>query len=159
MTRWTPDRPHTLVVACSDGRLQEATDAFLSRELGLTQFDRFYVPGGGGALASSGRDFIRAQQLRKECAYHIELHAVQRVILLFHGPATGGPPESVCADYRRKMPWASPDLVSLKQQQDSVELIDRRADWAGQASVSAHRCEVGAGGVITFRALEPAHTP
>jgi len=31
--------------------LQEATDAFLGRELGLTQFDRFYVPGGGGALA------------------------------------------------------------------------------------------------------------
>lgn len=156
MHHWTPDRPHTLVVACSDGRLQEATDAFLSRELGLTQFDRFYVPGGGGALASSGRDFIRAQQLRKECAYLIELHAVQRVILLFHGPASGGPPESVCADYRRKLPWASPEIVSLKQQQDSVELIDRRSDWAGQASVSAYRCEVHAGGVITFRALDPA---
>ena len=156
MHHWTPDRPHTLVVACSDGRLQEATDAFLSRELGLTQFDRFYVPGGGGALASSGRDFIRAQQLRKECAYLIELHAVQRVILLFHGPASGGPPESVCADYRRKLPWASPEIVSLKQQQDSVELIDRRSDWAGQASVSAYRCEVHADGVITFRALDPA---
>ena len=159
MYRWTPDRPHTLVVACSDGRLQEATDAFLSRELGLAQFDRFYVPGGGGALASSGRDFIRAQQLRKECAYLIELHAVQRVILLFHGPAAGGPPESVCADYRRKMPWASPDLVSLKQQQDSIELVERRFDWAGQASVSAYRCEVHAGGVIAFRTLEPALVP
>jgi hypothetical protein len=157
MHRWTPDRPHTLVVACSDGRLQEATDGFLSRELGLTQFDRFYVPGGGGALASSGRDFIRAGQLRKECAYLIELHAVQRVILLFHGPASGGPSESVCADYRRKMPWASPDLVLLKQQQDSLELIDRRADWAGQASVSAYRCEVHTDGAITFRALDPAH--
>jgi hypothetical protein len=159
MSHWTPDRPHTLVVACSDGRLQEATDGFLSRELGLTQFDRFYVPGGGGALASSGRDFIRAQQLRKECAYLIELHAVQRVILLFHGPGTGGPPESVCADYRRKMPWASPELVSLKQQQDSLELIDRRSDWAGQAAVSAYRCEVHAGGVIAFRALDPAFVP
>ena len=159
MHRWTPDRPHTLVVACSDGRLQEATDAFLSRELGLAQFDRFYVPGGGGALASSGRDFIRAQQLRKECAYLIELHAVQRVILLFHGPASGGPSEAVCADYRRKMPWASPDLVALKQQQDSLELVDRRAEWAGAASVSAYRCEVGAGGMIAFRTLESALIP
>src|SRR6187551_1717699 len=43
--RWTEERPHTLVVACSDGRLQEATDTFLGRELGLTQFDRFYMPG------------------------------------------------------------------------------------------------------------------
>jgi hypothetical protein len=55
------------------------------------------------------------------------------------------------------MPWASPDLVLLKQQQDSLELIDRRADWAGQASVSAYRCEVHTDGAITFRALDPAH--
>ena len=156
---WTPDRPHTLVVACSDGRLQEATDGFLSRELGLTQFDRFYVPGGGGALASSGRDFIRAQQLRKECAYLIELHSVQRVILLFHGPAAAGPLEAVCADYRRKLPWASPQMVSLRQQQDSLELIDRRSEWAGHASVSAYRCEVHTGGVIKFRALDSALIP
>jgi hypothetical protein len=159
MHRWTPDRPHTLVVACSDGRLQEATDGFLSRELGLTQFDRFYVPGGGGALASSGRDFIRAQQLRKECAYLIELHSVQRVVLLFHGPASTGPAEAVCADYRRKMPWASPEIVSIRQQQDSMELIERRSEWAGQASVAAYRCEVHAGGVISFRALESALIP
>ena len=29
---WEAARPHVMVVACSDGRLQEATDAFLSRE-------------------------------------------------------------------------------------------------------------------------------
>src|SRR5215210_1016436 len=28
---WTPERPHTLVVACSDGRLQEQTDDFLHK--------------------------------------------------------------------------------------------------------------------------------
>lgn len=152
--RWTEERPHTLVVACSDGRLQEATDTFLGRELGLTQFDRFYMPGGGGALASSGRDFIRAQQLRRECAYLVELHSVARVVLLFHGPASDGPAAAVCADYRRKMPWASPELVLARQRQDSVELIERRSEWAGQASVASYRCEVHAGGRITFRALD-----
>ena len=152
--RWTEERPHTLVVACSDGRLQEATDTFLGRELGLTQFDRFYMPGGGGALASSGRDFIRAQQLRRECAYLVELHSVARVVLLFHGPAIGGPAAAVCADYRRKMPWASPELVFARQRQDSVELIERRTEWAGQAAVVSYRCEVHAGGRITFRGLD-----
>lgn len=156
MHRWTPDRPHTLVVACSDGRLQEATDAFLGRELGLTQFDRFYVPGGGGALASSGRDFIRAQQLRRECAYLIELHSVERVILLFHGPARDGPSEATCADYRRKMAWASPEILRIRQQQDGAELIERRGEWAGQASVSAYRCEVRRAGEIVFRTLDLA---
>jgi len=149
--RWTVERPHTLVVACSDGRLQEATDEFLGRELGLTQFDRFYVPGGGGALASSGRDFIRAQQLRRECAYLIELHSVTRVVLLFHGPASNGPAAAVCADYRRKLAWASPDIIEARQRQDSIELIERRSEWAGEASVASYRCDVHAGGEITFR--------
>ena len=58
--RWTPARPNALVVACSDGRLQEATDAFLASEFKITRYDRFYVPGGGGALASSGTDPARA---------------------------------------------------------------------------------------------------
>ena len=153
VARWTPERPHTLVVACSDGRLQEATDTFLNRELGLTQFDRFYVPGGGGALASSGRDFIRAQQLRRECAYLIELHSVTRVVLLFHGPTPDGPAAAVCADYRRKMSWASPEIVRARQIQDNAELIERRSEWAGEATVIAYRCEVNAGGEIGFRVL------
>lgn len=156
MTRlkWTADRPHTLVVACSDGRLQEQTDEFLHAQLGLAGFDRFYVPGGGGALASSGRDFIRAQQLRRECAYLIELHEVERVILLFHGPAEDGPAGSVCADYRRKLQWASPALLSDRQRVDALELIEIRSEWAGNAEVSAYRCEVGASHEVTFVCLD-----
>ena len=151
--RWTPERPHTLVVACSDGRLQEATDEFLGRELGLTQFDRFYVPGGGGALAASGRDFIRAQQLRRECAYLIELHNVTRVVLLFHGPGVNGPAAAMCADYRRKMPWASPDIVRARQVQDSAELVERRSEWAGEAKVVSVACDVLQDGRIQFRTI------
>src|SRR4026209_2826528 len=110
--KWTGERPHTLVIACSDGRLQEQIDAFLTHRLGLSGFDRFYVPGGGGALASSGRDFLRASHLRRECAYLIPLHEISRVILLFHGPAPPGPAVAVCADYHRKLPWASPQLLA-----------------------------------------------
>src|SRR5262245_30227649 len=69
---WSPERPNTLVIACSDGRLQESTDEFLAHHLHVTRYDRFYVPGGGGALSASGRDFLRAQQLRRECRYLID---------------------------------------------------------------------------------------
>jgi hypothetical protein len=151
--KWTPDRPHTLVVACSDGRLQVETDDFLNRQLGLAGFDRFYVPGGGGALASSGRDFIRAQQLRKECAYLIELHEVSRVILLFHGPSEDGPAQAVCADYRRKLAWASPSIIADRQRIDALELIEISSSWAGQAEVSAYRCEVDQTGDFRFLKL------
>jgi hypothetical protein len=41
---WSPDRPNTLVIACSDGRLQEATDEFLAHPLQVTSYDRFYGP-------------------------------------------------------------------------------------------------------------------
>lgn len=148
--KWIPDRPHTLVVACSDGRLQEQTDEFLHMKLGLGGFDRFYVPGGGGALASSGRDFLRAQQLRRECSYLIELHEVSRVILVFHGPTDDGPPDAICADYHRKLPWASPSIVNSRQRMDAIELIDSASEWAGKAEVVAYHCEVDAEQNVEF---------
>ncbi|HEX3867881.1 MAG TPA: hypothetical protein VHV78_14060, partial [Gemmatimonadaceae bacterium] len=118
--QWSPGRPQTLVVACSDGRLQEATDSFLHRHLGLAAFDRFYVPGGGGALCPGDSDAVRARQLRGECRYLIELHRVQQILLLFHGPAADGPPDALCADYRRKMPTALPDEVRRTQARDAA---------------------------------------
>jgi hypothetical protein len=153
---WAPVRPRVLVVACSDGRLQQATDAFLQTELGLAEFDRLYVPGGGGALSASDRDVFRAQQLRGECKYLVELHQVRQIILLFHGPAADGPEEAVCADYRRKLPWATPDVLRQRQARDAVELMQLRAEWAGDASVSLYRCDVGSARAISFQQLDAA---
>lgn len=147
---WSSNRPNVLVVACSDGRLQEATDAFLSKELGISRYDRFYVPGGAGALAPSGYDFARAHQMRRECRYLIELHGVGRVVLLMHGPAQGGPPEAACADYRRKLPRASIHHLREQQVRDAHELLRQRAKWAGTADVVVYRCEIDSGGPIAF---------
>jgi hypothetical protein len=156
--RWTPARPSALVVACSDGRLQEATDAFLAREFKITRYDRFYVPGGGGALASSGTDTVRAQQMCAECKYLVDLHAVRRVILLFHGPAAAGRIEAACADYRRKLPWANLAELRAQQEADAVDLLKRRRDWASEAGVLLFRCEVDAAGQLMFVNLDPDAT-
>ena len=153
---WSPARPDTLVIACSDGRLQEATDHFLAHHLHVTRYDRFYMPGGGGALAASGRDFLRAQQLRRECRYLVELHAVRHVVMLFHGPTTNGPIAAACADYRRKLPWASVAQLRSRQEQDAEELGRTREDWAGSAAVMMYRCEVDGRGVIHFADLASA---
>lgn len=139
---WEPERPHILVAACSDGRLQEATDAFLSRALGIQHYDRLYTPGGGGALSASGRDFLRASEMRRECRFLVEAHDVEHLILLFHGPAADGPAEAVCADYRRKHSWARPDQVRAQQEADVRDLLQRRQEFAGTARVSAYRFEV-----------------
>ena len=151
--QWLPDRPSTLVIACSDGRLQEATDEFLTRHLRVTRYDRFYVPGGAGALAASGRDFIRAEHIRRECRYLVDLHAVRQIVLLFHGPTVDGRLAAACADYRRKLPWASVAVLRDRQEQDAEELRGRRAEWAGAAEVSMYRCEVDSRGDIRFADL------
>ena len=150
---WSPDRPSTLVIACSDGRLQEATDEFLAHHLQVTRYDRFYVPGGGGALAASGRDFLRAQQLRRECRYLVDLHEVRHIVMLFHAPTKDGPLAAACADYRRKLPWASVTELRGRQEQDAEELSRTREDWAGTAEVLIYRCEVDTRGVIRFARL------
>ncbi len=147
---WASLRPNVLVVACSDGRLQEATDAFLSQQLGIHRYDRFYVPGGAGALAASGRDYARALQMRRECRYLIELHAVGRVVLLMHGPAAGGPMEASCADYRRKLPRANVDQLRDQQVADARDLLRQRAKWAGRASLDVYRCEIDPTQPIAF---------
>jgi hypothetical protein len=144
-----------MVVACSDGRLQEATDTFLAREFKITRYDRFYVPGGGGALASSGADPARALQMCAECKYLVDLHAVRRVIVLFHGRSAAGRIEAACADYRRKLPWANLAELRAQQESDAVDLLKRRREWAGEAGVLLYRCEVDAAGRLAFVNLDP----
>ena len=149
-TSWNPARPRVLVVACSDGRLQEATDEFLARHLNITHYDRLYVPGGAGALSPSGRDFDRAHRVQKECRYLVELHGVERLIALFHGPAHDGPAEALCADYRRKFGWGTVDELRKQQEQDARDLLRFRWEWAHRAAVSLYRCEVDAAGQLSF---------
>jgi hypothetical protein len=150
---WRPERPHILVAACSDGRLQEATDLFLSRSLGVRHYDRLYAPGGAGALSSSGRDFMRSHQLRQECRYLVDAHQVESLILIYHGPAPDGPTEACCVDYRRKLPWASDAQLREQQEKDAQELLAERWQWAGKARVSIYRCEVSHNGELDFVTL------
>ena len=148
--KWSSARPNVLVVACSDGRLQEATDVFLASELGVVRYDRFYVPGGAGALVASGYDFARAQQMRRECRYLIQLHGIGKIVLLMHGPAAGGLIEAACADYRRKLPRASVEQLRAQQTADADQLLRQRTKWAGLAAVAVYRCEIDLGGAVTF---------
>ncbi|MEW5916512.1 MAG: hypothetical protein AB1762_08910 [Gemmatimonadota bacterium] len=148
--RWDPTRPHILVIACSDGRLQERTDEFLMHSLGIRQYDRLYVAGGGGALSPSGKDFLRAQQMRRECRFLVDAHEIEEIVLLFHGPATDGPGEAMCADYRRKLPQLSVSRLREQQERDARDLMAARADWAGKANVRVYRCETHGDGDLEF---------
>ena len=154
---WNSARPGVLVIACSDGRIQEPVDEFLAT-LGITHYDRLYVPGGPGALTASGVAFMRADQFRRECAFLIQAHGVADVYLIFHGPAEGGPPEATCADYRQKLPNHTPDQIRAQQQRDADELLRHGFGWNVNPRVHSYRCEIAADGAVQFVSLasEPA---
>ncbi|HZD85245.1 MAG TPA: hypothetical protein VE052_04970, partial [Gemmatimonadaceae bacterium] len=90
-----------------------------------------------------------------ECRYLVELHAVRRVIILFHGPSAAERIEAACADYRRKLPWANLAQLRAQQETDAADLLKRRREWAGDAGVLLYRCEVDAGGQLVFVNLDP----
>jgi len=145
---WNSQLPKTLVVACSDGRLQEEIDEFLRSRLAIRQYDRLYVPGGAGARATSGGEFLRADRIRRECRFLITAHEIDRVILMFHGPTEDGPPEAVCGDYQRRQPTSSAKAIRRQQETDAEQV--RRDRVAAGRQLEIYRCEVGNDGLVRF---------
>ena len=150
-TSWDDARPRILVVACSDGRLQENLDEFLQAR-GISHYDRLFVPGGPGALASSGYELIRHDQLRRETQFLISAHAVEELFLIFHGAAPDGPEAAACADYKRKLPGLSAAQINQAQLTDVAELL-RIFAWPVHLQVRIFRAEVGGDGRIRFKSL------
>lgn len=145
---WNEERPGVLVVACSDGRMQEHTDDFLHNRLGISHYDRLFAPGGPGALASTTCNFVRADQMRRECAFLLRAHQIEDLILIFHGPAADGPAIATCADYRRRQPYLSPDEIRAQQQKDALSIAREGIGMGIEVRMHAYRAEVtGAGGV------------
>ncbi len=150
---WQRERPRCLVVACSDGRLQAAVDEFLDHVLRVRHYDRLYLPGGPGALVSSGVELVRPTLCRQELRFLIDVHEVEHAILLFHGPAEGGPDAAICADYRRKLGGASAAEIRARQERDALEIIAQEIGTRHRPRVDIFRCEVRSDGAIAFVSL------
>jgi len=57
---------------------------------------------------------------------------------------------AVCADYHRKLPWASPQMLTDQQRRDAMELIQRCDEWAPKADLVAYRCEIDDSHHVSF---------
>jgi hypothetical protein len=148
---WQTTRPRILIVACSDGRYQQCLDEFLDEHLGIIHYDRLYAPGGPGALSSSLLSYFRGEQFRQESAFLVGAHSLEEIIFIFHGPALkGGPPEATCADYRRKMQFASTQEIYKQQEADLQEAIKAVVKARKDLSVRAFRAEVRADMRVQF---------
>ncbi len=151
---WTPERPRVLVACCSDGRLQRAIDEFLQAHLDIQGYDRFYAPGGPGALTPGGYEFLRATQYRDDVAFLLRAHKVEELLLIFHGPAPDGPDEAVCAYYKRVLPRADAEMVRAQQTQDLADLRVYLDDLHLTVRVRPYRAEVLADWRVQFVPME-----
>lgn len=129
-------------MACSDGRLQRGVDEFLNSRLGVQDYDRLYLPGGPGALASSGIEYSRSDRHRQEFIFLLEAHEIEVVVLLFHGPAEGGPELAICADYSRALGTTDRKKVIEMQDKDYREIRSDLANVLSKIKVLGYRCEV-----------------
>ena len=139
---WSHARPQSLVICCSDGRLQKSADEFLQNRLGIFYYDKLYAPGGPAALAESSAPDTRAELFRSDMKFLFDAHAFSRIILLFHGAAGNGPADGVCAHYRRLIPDGSYDEVARRQAADKANVLRYLAATAPDLQVEAYRAEV-----------------
>lgn len=143
------DRPfEALVVSCSDGRFNAQIDEFLHHQLAISCYDRLYLPGGAGALAATGTEFLRVQRIRAECQFLIRAHAIRRAVLLFHGPTADGPREALCGDYLRRLPTSTVAGIRLQQERDARQLL--REGLGPSVALEIYRCEVGKDAIVQF---------
>jgi len=138
---WNQNRPHILVVACSDGRLQRSLDDFLNSRLGIMDYDRLFAPGGPGALARSAEEPLRSNQYFNELQFLANIHGVERIVLVFHSAAPGGPEQSVCGDYRRLWPLFTAQQIAVKQEEDLHRVLKAIEQSFPTMQIYAYRAE------------------
>ncbi|MBI5865396.1 MAG: hypothetical protein HZB38_12990, partial [Planctomycetes bacterium] len=71
-------------IYCSDGRVGEHFDDFLHNSLGLPRYDRVALPGGAACLAGHPQAHLEEQGVVDELKFLVEVHQLQRVVLIAH---------------------------------------------------------------------------
>ena len=83
-TPYEPTRIHAAAIYCSDGRLGEHFDDFLSQGLKLPRYDRLALPGGPAALAEHPETRLEHAAVADELKFLVEVHGLDRVVLIQH---------------------------------------------------------------------------
>jgi hypothetical protein len=111
---YEPERIHAAAIYCSDGRLGEHFDDFLSNGLKLPRYDRVALPGGPAALAVHPQTKLAHDAVADELRFLVEVHGLQRVVLIQH---------QNCAFYTDRLGLSGFE-VEVQQRNDLVAAAD-----------------------------------
>jgi hypothetical protein len=105
---WSPARPETLVVCCSDGRWHAPILEFVNHAVG-DRADLYAVPGGPAAFDPWNSSFEEARVLDQAMRMFIQYHSLHSVWLIQHAE---------CAYYRMKHPHVESETIEKRQATD-----------------------------------------
>lgn len=100
------ERIHAAAVYCSDGRVGEAFDDFLTHGLSLPRYDRVALPGGPACLAGYPEARLEEQGVLDELRFLVEAHELDRIVLIQHAG---------CAFYGQRLEVAQDHMSSLQR--------------------------------------------
>ena len=134
-TPWSPDRPETLVVCCSDGRWHAQMMEFVRHEVS-EHADLFAVPGGPAVLDPWASSFDEARVFEAAMRLFAEHHSIAGVWLIAH---------EGCAWYRVKHPHLDPRALRDRQMEDLRRgreiLLERHPQYAVRLVFAARQEE------------------
>ncbi len=107
---YSPERIHAAAMYCSDGRMGEHFDNFLTVGLSLPRYDRVILPGGPACLAGYPEMIVNEESVVDELKFLIDAHQLRRVVLVQH---------QNCAFYTSRLGLSEPRL-ELVQRADLV---------------------------------------
>ena len=81
---YVSERIHAAALYCSDGRVGEHFDDFLTKGLGMPRVDRLCLPGGPASLAGHAEAHVEQQGAVDALGFLIEAHGLDRVVLIQH---------------------------------------------------------------------------
>ena len=108
VTPWTPDRPQTLVVCCSDGRWHAQMSEFVHAEVS-DRADLYAVPGGPAVLDAWNSSFDEARVFEQSMRIFAEYHEISGIWLIAH---------EGCAWYKLKHPHLETQAILDRQLAD-----------------------------------------
>ncbi len=83
-TPYQSERIHAAAIYCSDGRIGEHFDDFLSSGLKLPRYDRVALPGGPAALAEHRETMLEHAAVADELRFLVDVHGLNRIVLIQH---------------------------------------------------------------------------
>jgi len=136
--RYDVSRIHAAALYCSDGRIGEHFDDFLTNGLSLPRYDRVCLPGGPACLAGHPQAHLEEGGVVDELQFLVQVHKLRRIVLIAH---------SGCAFYAARLELKEPRM-ELVQKADLVRAAAYAHRVTGLDAIEAYFARLTEGRVI-----------